>query len=218
MMTLRDTTPICPLCSSSGTSRFFHHDGKREFFRCDRCDLVAAAPEMRLDPAAEKAIYDQHENRPDDPGYRAFLARLMVPLSKHLTPGARGLDFGSGPGPTLSLMFEEAGFTMDIHDPFFHPNPEALLREYDFITATEVAEHLFTPGETLGRLVSQLKPGGWLGLMTMRVPDDFANWHYIRDPTHVVFYSDACLSWFARQHGLSLTLSGREVALFQKLL
>ncbi|WP_417329520.1 class I SAM-dependent methyltransferase [Halomonas cupida] len=195
---------------------YFHNDGRRDFFRCGRCDLVAVPPHQRLDPVAEKAIYDQHDNRPDDPGYRAFLARLMVPLGEHLAPRAEGLDFGAGPGPTLSLMFEEAGFMMQVHDPFFAPNPEAMQRQYDFITATEVAEHLFTPGETLGHLVSCLRPGGWLGLMTMRIPEDFANWHYIRDPSHVVFFSDLSLAWFARQHGLTLTLAGREVALLQR--
>lgn len=206
---------VCPLCSSS-EMREFHHDGRRDYLRCDRCDLIAVPPQQRLDPVAEKAIYEQHNNRSDDPGYRAFLARLMVPLRERLTPGAEGLDFGCGPGPTLSVMFEEAGFMMQLHDPFFHSNPEALQRQYDFITATEVAEHLFTPGETLGHLVSCLRPGGWLGLMTMRVPEDFASWHYIRDPTHVVFFSDRCLAWFADRHNLTLVLAGREVALMGK--
>jgi len=45
-----------------------------------------------------------------DPRYRRFLARLAEPLIAHLPKGARGLDFGCGPGPTLSLMLREAGF------------------------------------------------------------------------------------------------------------
>ena len=33
---------------------------------------------------------------------------------------ARGLDFGCGPGPALTLLMEEAGFAkMNLYDPFY---------------------------------------------------------------------------------------------------
>ena len=60
-----------------------------------------------LSAADEKAQYDLHENDPNDPGYRAFLDRLAGPLDKRLAPHSHGLDFGCGPGPTLSVMLEE---------------------------------------------------------------------------------------------------------------
>ncbi|MBY5982560.1 class I SAM-dependent methyltransferase [Halomonas sp. DP5Y7-2] len=207
--------PSCPLCTNP-TTQHFHWDGQRDYFRCPRCDLIAVPSAQRLAPAAEKAIYDQHDNRPDDPGYRRFLGRLFGPLSERLPAGASGLDFGAGPGPTLSLMFEEAGFSMRIHDPYYHPFPQWAEAEYDFITATEVAEHLYAPGEVLASLVQRLRPGGWLGLMTKRTPDDFAGWHYIRDPTHVVFFSDASFRWLAKRLGVTLELVGSDVALLQR--
>jgi len=52
------------------------------------------------------------KNSPDDPRYRAFLSRLFIPLNERIAPESCGLDFGSGPGPTLSVMFEEQGHTM----------------------------------------------------------------------------------------------------------
>ncbi|MGQ7247979.1 class I SAM-dependent methyltransferase [Halomonas sp. V046] len=204
--------PTCPLCAAEDSAHFYH-DGRRDYYRCRRCDLIAVPPHQRLAPDAEKAVYDQHDNRPGDPGYRAFLGRLFMPLCARLAPGSQGLDIGAGPGPTLSLMFAEAGFPTAIHDPFFHPNPAALRRQYDFVTATEVAEHLFTPGETLAQWLGCLKPGGWLGLMTKRTPPDFPRWHYIRDPTHVVFFSDASFSWIAEMHGLSLDFPGPDVVI-----
>ena len=209
--------PTCPLCASSH-SRLFHHDARRDYYRCDSCLLAFVPPQHYLSPEQEKAVYDQHQNRPDDPGYRLFLSRLFDPLQSRLTPNACGLDFGAGPGPTLSLMFEEAGHPMTLFDPFYAPDAAALERRYDFITATEVVEHLFEPGRELERLVALLPQGGWLGLMTKRVTSEeaFSRWHYILDPTHVCFFSEASFEWLARRLGMRVEFPAADVALLQK--
>ncbi|NIC37488.1 class I SAM-dependent methyltransferase [Halomonas desiderata] len=209
--------PTCPLCASPH-SRHFHRDARRDYYRCENCRLAFVPPEQRLSPEQERAVYDQHENRPDDPGYRRFLSRLFEPLQHRLAPGASGLDFGAGPGPTLSLMFEEAGHPMSIYDPFYAPDAGVLERRYDFITATEVVEHLFAPGRELARLAALLPPGGWLGLMTKRVTGEeaFARWHYILDPTHVCFFSEASFECLAEHLGMSVEFPGADVALLQK--
>nr|MBS0021313.1 methyltransferase domain-containing protein [Gammaproteobacteria bacterium] len=84
-------------------------------------------------------------------------------------------------------MFAEAGHHMAIYDPYYAADASVLRRSYDFITASEVVEHLYAPGEVLARLFDLLRPGGWLGLMTKLVTDRaaFASWHYKLDPTHV---------------------------------
>lgn len=207
----------CPLCASAETTHF-HRDTRRDYYRCTDCRLVFVPSAQRLAPEAEKAVYDQHRNSPDDIGYRQFLSRLYTPLCERLAPGACGLDFGAGPGPTLSVMFEEAGHPMAIYDPFYAPDPAVLERHYDFVTATEVAEHLFEPGPELERLASLLRPAGWLGLMTKRVTtlQAFTRWHYILDPTHVVFFSDATFEWLAHHLDMRLELPASDVALLQK--
>lgn len=209
--------PTCPLCASADTA-FYHRDARRDYHRCERCTLVFVPPAFRLAPEEERAVYDQHQNSPDDPGYRRFLARLFEPLHARLEPGARGLDFGAGPGPTLSVMFEEAGYPMAIYDPFYAHDPSVLEHTYDFITATEVAEHLFSPGKELARLVERLRPGGWLGLMTKRVTDHaaFTCWHYILDPTHVSFFSEATFRWLADELELSIEFPAADVVLLQR--
>ncbi|WP_010629363.1 class I SAM-dependent methyltransferase [Halomonas sp. KM-1] len=209
--------PTCPLCASPH-SRHFHHDARRDYYRCENCWLAFVPPEQRLSPEQERAVYDQHENRPDDPGYRRFLSRLFEPLQHRLAPGASGLDFGAGPGPTLSLMLEEAGHPMAIYDPFYAPDTAVLQRRYDFITATEVVEHLFAPGLELARLAALLPAGGWLGLMTKRVTDEvaFARWHYILDPTHVCFFSETSFEWLAEHLDMSVEFPAADVALLQK--
>lgn len=206
----------CPLCRSSAARPFARAHG-RDYVDCPVCRLIHLVPEQRLDRAAERARYETHENDPGDPGYRAFLSRLADPLVERLTAGAAGLDYGSGPGPALSVMLEERGFEMAIFDPFFAPDPGALERRYDFITCTETAEHFFDPGDELERLAQLLHPGGWLAIMT-EIFDDalaFEEWWYARDPTHVCFYRPRTMEWIAGRFGWSLERPHPNVVLFR---
>lgn len=175
-------------------------------------------PALRLTPEIEKARYDQHENKPDDPNYRAFLNQLFEPLQKKLKPNSLGLDFGSGPGPTLHLMFEEKGHRMNIYDPFYANDKTVFQHLYDFITTTETAEHLFNPKEEFEQLWTCLKPGGWLGIMTEFAPpvENFPDWHYRRDDTHVAFYSKNTFNWLARTWNTAVEFHGNRVAIFHK--
>ena len=207
----------CPLCGSSVT-RFFHCDNRREYERCQNCWLVFVPPSFHLDAEQEKAQYDLHENNPYDPDYRQFLGRLFNPLSAVLKKGDRGLDFGSGPGPTLSVMLSEAGFDMSIYDVFYAPDATTLDQSYHFITATEVVEHLSQPGQVFDQLWKMLEPGGWLGLMTKLVQDEdaFAGWHYKNDPTHIAFFSKATFLWLGRRWSIEPQFIGADVVLFSK--
>ncbi len=163
-------------------------------------------------------MYDRHNNSPDDAGYRTFLSRLFTPMAEHLRSHSHGLDFGSGPGPTLSLMFTEAGHTMTLYDKFYAPDQQALKQSYDFISSSEVVEHLHQPGKELKRLWSCLKSGGILGIMTKRVLDKqaFIHWHYKNDPTHICFFSIASFHWLAAHLGAELIISGNDVVLLIK--
>lgn len=190
----------------------------REYFECDACGLTFMAPAQRPSAAAERARYETHENDPSDPGYRAFLDRLCAPLIERLPAGAEGLDYGAGPGPTLSLMLDEAGFHTSIYDPYFAPERRALERTYDFITCTETAEHFFDPAAEFARLDRLLRPGAWLGIMTTMRPEHSAlgDWWYARDPTHVCFYRRRTMDWIAARHDWSAERAHENVTLFRK--
>jgi 2-polyprenyl-3-methyl-5-hydroxy-6-metoxy-1,4-benzoquinol methylase len=197
--------------------RFADVRGKR-YFDCPECRLVHLSPDHRLDAASERAHYAQHENSPSSAGYRAFLERAAGPLMRRLSPGASGLDYGAGPGPTLSVMLEERGMQMCIYDPHFAPDPAPLARTFDFITCTETAEHFFRPGEEFARLDALLRPGGSLAVMTQLLRDDsaFEAWSYVRDPTHVSFYRTQTMAWIAERHGWRLAIFPGNVVLFDK--
>ncbi|MBY5922758.1 class I SAM-dependent methyltransferase [Ferrimonas balearica] len=208
---------LCPLCQHPDPGHY-HQDKRRHYFQCQRCSLVFADPAALLPAHAEKDQYDKHNNDPGDPGYRRFLSRVAEPLQARLPSGSEGLDFGCGPGPTLSLMMSEAGYPTGVYDPYFAPDRTPLRRQYDFITCTEAIEHFYRPAREWHLLVTLLKPGGWLGLMTklVRGPQAFAQWHYKNDPTHVSFFSQATFEYLAKRDGLRLEFIGADVILLQK--
>ena len=205
----------CPLCCGSAISAYFRD--RRPYLQCATCHLVFVPPDHYLSREQERAEYALHENDVADPGYRLFLSRLMQPLVARLAPGARGLDFGCGPGPALAHMLRESGFEVALYDSVFAPDESVMTANYAFICATEVVEHLHYPGRELERLWSLLEGGGWLGIMTKLVRDReaFSRWHYKNDPTHVCFFSVATWQWWARQHGAHLEIIGADVILLQ---
>jgi hypothetical protein len=210
--------PACPLCSF-GPARHFHRDRFRDYFRCPACALIFVDPASLPSPEREKARYDEHQNGPADPGYRNFLSRLAAPLAERLgNQPLEGLDFGCGPGPTLSVMLEEMGYRMSTYDPFFAPAPTALARQYDFVTCTEAMEHFHAPAREWTLLLNMLKPGGWLGLMTELAGDvdAFANWHYTNDFTHVSFFSRGTFRYLAARDGLEIEFPDDNVILLRK--
>ncbi len=180
----------CPLCQHSKADDF-HQDKRRRYYRCQQCHLVYVDESDRLDAENEKAHYDLHENNLDDEGYRTFLSRFAEPLLSRVgeTP-QQGLDFGCGPGPLLAHMMREVGHHVELYDIYYAPDKSVLNKQYDFVSCTEAVEHFYQPQNELELLLSLVKPGGWLGIMTKLARDEsaFATWHYKNDLTHVSFF------------------------------
>ncbi len=211
------TADPCPLCGAQ-PARPFAQVRQRDYHHCPRCQLVYLQPAQRLAARAERAHYETHENDPGDRGYRQFLNRLAAPLVARLPAGARGLDYGCGPGPALATMLAEQGFPTAIYDPFFAPDPQPLRHTYDFITCSETIEHFYQPGREFARLNTLLRPDGWLGLMTQMRRDEcaFERWQYVSDPTHVCFYHAQTMHWLAAHFGWTLHAPQPTVTLFHK--
>lgn len=197
----------CPLCLNNKIEHY-HQDKLRDYWQCAACQLVFVQPKQFLSMEQEKAIYDLHQNSPDDLGYRKFLSKLLAPLSQKLNQGNCGLDFGSGPGPTVSIMMQEYGYQVDNYDVFYANNTALLNKQYDFITCTEVIEHLHNPNKEIERLINMLKPNAYFAVMTKRVIDkeSFKTWHYKNDLTHVCFYSDETFKFIANKWSLNLEI------------
>lgn len=211
----------CPLCQHVTewlATDQRPHVAPREYWHCPQCQLVHVPAQFQLPPAAEKALYDVHENDPNDAGYRQFLAQLITPLSEHLQTGAQGLDYGCGPGPALMHMCHEQGFKCAGFDIYYANKPELLTQSYDFITSTEVFEHLRQPAEVLQLILSCLRPQGLLGIMTKpwTADTDFGRWHYANDPTHICFYHHSTLRFIAQKYALNIIYQHGSVCIWQR--
>ncbi len=210
----------CPLCGREEAHPLFHRDRMRPYYRCRRCDLTFVPPPWQMGPEEEKARYGRHRNSREDRGYRDFLGRIIPFLEENLGPGAEaGLDFGCGPVPVLAEMLEERGYGMACYDPYFRPEPELLeYGRYDFITSTEVAEHLARPGERIRLLAGLLNRGGVLALMTrfLEGDTDFPRWFYREDGTHISFFSRRSFLWLGEALGREVLFRDKDMVILKE--
>jgi len=175
-------------------------------------------PKNHLSPEEEKERYSQHNNDIYDFEYRKFLLALYDPITQKLKKGAKGLDYGSGPGPALAEMFKEEGYQVDLYDPFFFNNETVFKKAYDFITCTETIEHFFEPIKEFKRIDEMLVKEGFLGVMTTFWTDekDFGQWYYRKDPTHVAFYRPETFEVIASMMDWTYEIPEKDVVLFKK--
>ncbi|HLF17519.1 MAG TPA: class I SAM-dependent methyltransferase [Candidatus Omnitrophota bacterium] len=194
----------CPLCQNDEISLYavVKPSGgvKKDYYHCPRCFLIFVPSPFHLDPAREKERYDLHENSPDDEAYVKFLSKLTGPLLWRLKPGWEGLDFGCGPGPTVSAILKKEGLRVFDYDPFYFPEKKLLERQYDFITCTEVLEHLRFPRESFILWERLLRAGGTIAVMTevWQEKEPFSNWWYLKEPTHICFFRQQTFLWVAK--------------------
>lgn len=198
----------CPLCGAPGPFETVVDIRKRRNRVCAQCRLIFAETAFLPAPEAEKARYAKHRSGLGDAGYVGFMKQAFAPVLPFLKPEMRGLDYGCGHTPTLHLLLAEAGLRCDNYDPFFFPAWPA--GTFDFLFATEVVEHFHQPAIEWPRMLSLLKPGGLLTVMTAPWEDldAFRTWGYASDETHVAFYHRRSLEWIFRKFGLD-ELDGR---------
>ncbi|MCW3172089.1 class I SAM-dependent methyltransferase [Shewanella subflava] len=213
---LPDAPSHCPLCHHDQLV-LFHQDKKRAYFQCQQCQLVTVPAVFYLDEVAEKAFYDLHDNTVADEGYQRFLSRTLTPVLHAIQPDAKGLDYGCGEGAVLSKMAAKQGVSVNNYDLFYFPEQGQLQQQYDFITMTEVLEHIADAQQVFKQLQGLLKPAGLLAIMTKRVRDhaSFIDWHYKHDPTHINFYSEATFEWIAQAYQWQLEIIDNDVVFFR---
>ncbi|MDY0288719.1 MAG: class I SAM-dependent methyltransferase [Sphaerochaeta sp.] len=210
----------CRLCTTQ--TRTIIHPVRGVYHLCPRCELISL--DAALHPSEDEAFkeYCLHENSSEDPRYvayfRSFIEEAVLPFAPK---GRTALDFGSGPSPVLATLLDgQYGYRTDCYDLFFSPEKVYLGRSYDLITSTEVIEHIGDPLSLFKLFAHLLAPGGVLSVMTLLHPRDegkFLSWHYIRERSHITFYSRETLGRLALSCGLSLLYcDGIQLACFGK--
>ncbi len=203
----------CKICNNETLlieKRMRKAGSSRLYRRCLACDFIFLDDQFVLSPESEFAVYENHENSIDDLKYVAYFKRYIdAAIRDYVAPGdLQCLDFGSGPEPVLARVLErDFGWSVDIYDKFYATSSVYEGREYDLITSTEVVEHFSDPMQYFRLFKKLLRPGGILSIMTLFHPtdnDDFLDWFYIRDPSHIAFYSPKTMAVIAASLDLSV--------------
>lgn len=197
----------CTICNSEVLT--FRSDTQNiAYHRCPNCDLISKDESSYISIEEETKLYLYHHNSLESMDYvnylKNFVHKAILPYHK----GYQLLEFGSGPTPVLtSILKDEYGFTVQIYDKIFSKNKNYLDYQYDVITCTEVIEHI-------GELIPLFKEwnklllnNGIISVMTLFHPienDVFLKWWYIRDKTHINFFSRRTFEVIAKMFQLEI--------------
>ncbi len=200
---LGEKTRPCPLCGYS--AGFELSRDVQDYYRCGRCDLTFVPKDQQLAPEEEKYRYSQHNNTIDNEGYVNMFTRNFPILEQYCPEVKTVLDYGCGPGPVLVELLNREGYTASGYDPYFAANTD-LTGPYDLVISTEAFEHFANPKNELLQICQTLAPGGYLAIMTRQrtAETDLRTWWYVRDPTHVAFYSPLTFEWIGTSFGFQI--------------
>ncbi|MFK5881791.1 MAG: class I SAM-dependent methyltransferase [Sulfurospirillum sp.] len=195
----------CKICNSSIKIIKCYNNNKIYKF-CLTCQAIILENNFVVSDALEKAQYENHNNSFESRGYVEMFEKFLDYFWQDLDNNATdAFDFGSGPGPVLAQILKNRALRVDIYDKFYQPNKSYINKKYDLITSTEVFEHLQNPLSTLKLLKKHLKKNGLIAIMTLfhdNNEDNFLNWWYRRDPTHILFYTPKTFEVLADMCGL----------------
>ena len=208
---------ICTVCKNNKIEFFLNVEGL-DYWQCALCEATMLDPIKFISSNKEKKHYLKHNNEINDARYRTFLSNLIEPLKDKISIYDIGLDYGCGYAPALADILKKDGFNVELYDPFFFKNENIFCRKFNFITCSEVVEHFFKPYEEFNKIDSLLATNSWLAIMTSFMTEDylFENWHYRRDPTHVVFYKKITFKIIANQRDWKINFPSKNIVLFNK--
>ena len=200
----------CPLCSFS--ARYLTSGENREYWLCSRCLAISVPTRFHIPQNEEVKRYLEHENSLENEGYVQMFQKKISILQAHEIKSA--LDYGCGYEPVLKTLLERQGIKTDGYDPNFFPDIN-LDKRYDLVISTETFEHFRNPAQEIPRIADRVAPGGVLAIMTRFYPakdkrlkpDEFVNWFYKRDPTHIIFYCAETFQWLAENIGFKLVFN-----------
>ncbi|MDD3462035.1 MAG: class I SAM-dependent methyltransferase [Sulfurospirillaceae bacterium] len=177
------------------------------YFLCPCCEYIFLDENYVVSQDRELSQYQNHNNSLENIGYVNMFENFIDFFYSEIENPKKAFDFGSGPKPVLSQLFERKGLTCSIYDKFYACEKTYQNSTYDIITSTEVFEHLGNPLETLRMLKSLLNPQGIIAIMTLfhnNSKEDFLNWWYRRDPTHIGFFTPQTFDVLANICGLEV--------------
>lgn len=199
-------TPKCPLCvyEADYFLTYKTKTGSRNYYLCNNCASIHLDKNELLSFHEEEQRYAMHNNNVEDVRYQQFVSPISNQIIQEQNKNASGLDYGCGPGPVITHVLEEKGFSnIKLYDPYFFNNPKLLDSTYQFIICCEVIEHFSNPKKEFKLIKNLLNTGGKFYGKTELLhegldAEGFQKWWYKNDPTHCFFYSKKTLRYIAK--------------------
>jgi hypothetical protein len=147
----------------------------------------------------EKSRYALHDNTVANKGYVGFLTECADVVFKETSASARILDYGSGRNAVLTGLLRDKGFDCTAYDPLYGIGTNALSKTYDAVVLCEVVEHIRNLKEELVNIRNAAGTSGKIFIRTRLYPsiENFPQWWYRNDITHVNFFSRQSLEVLA---------------------
>lgn len=184
-----------------------HPKARSKYHACSTCGFISKDSDYHVSMEEEFKVYETHENSIEDERYVAFFEKFLnAAVFPFVNGGKEAFDFGSGPSPVLAeLMERDYGYDYTIYDKFYAPEKRYTGKKFDLITSTEVMEHIANPYPVFEELSDLLKEDSIFSVMTLFPPKDnenFFSWRYMRDETHLSFYTPKVMEILAEKVGL----------------
>ncbi|MBN2402580.1 MAG: class I SAM-dependent methyltransferase [Spirochaetes bacterium] len=204
----------CTLCD--GEAFIFKRIKERVYYACSGCGAVLLDPRYHPSPDDERKRYLEHNNDIHDIRYQKFVDPLVAEVKQNYSKDNKGLDFGAGTGPVITMLLRDSGYNVELYDPFFWNNTERLKYPYDYIVCCEVIEHFKNPADEFKLLRSLLNKNGMLLCKTSLYNEDidFDRWRYKDDLTHVIFYTKDSLIQIKGRYNFSSLAIGEHFIKF----
>ncbi len=211
----------CKICKNK-TTEIIDIKTDKIYHRCIECDYVFLDNRFLLKANDEKKHYDNHDNNLESLGYVKMFENLIEEfVTSDASHVKTTLDFGCGEGEVLPILLERRNIFCDRYDLFYFPKKVYVGKKYDLIVSTEVFEHLSKPLDVLKDLLSHLNKNGYLLLMTYFHPsadEKFVKWFYIKDVTHIGFFSMKTFKYLANKFNLKIEKhNSKNIIMFKKL-
>ncbi|MBN2260010.1 MAG: class I SAM-dependent methyltransferase [Clostridiales bacterium] len=201
----------CKICGSE-TEEINYEQFDIKYHYCRKCEFISKDNRSIISAEEELKIYETHVNSIDDRRYvdyfKKFIDDAIMPFCGE---GKYGLDFGSGPSPVLAMILErDYGYSMNIYDIFYATAKIYHGKKYDLITSTEVVEHLENPIKYFSLFSELMDCNTLLVIMTQFHPveeEKLFKWHYMRDMSHISFYTSKTMSYISDKIGLEMVFT-----------